>query len=133
MKPILIAGAVVVVILVIAVFAISGSSAAPTSPSGSSTSPSTPAVPASSFTREDNIHYFHGKIPAKGGSSDGTIKFLGVFTSQAAAEAAVKAAGLKYYTWHGIEITGDYQGVLHASNVAPTKTPFAYRYSGYML
>lgn len=73
------------------------------------------------WEREDNVHYFDGKIPPNGNSSDGTIKYLGKFDTQDKAEAAVEAAGLKYYTWHDIAMGGTYGGSTHASNIAPAK------------
>jgi hypothetical protein len=82
------------------------------------------------WTREDNVHYFDGKIPPNGNSADGTIKYLGKFNTQAEAEAAAEKADLKYYTWHDISMGGSYGGVAHGSNVAPVKKAADKRMSG---
>lgn len=81
------------------------------------------SVTSKKWVRDNNVNYVYGRVAPAKNSTDGTIKYIGKFTTQDAAEAAAYAAGYTAYTWHSSQLATDaYGGMAYGMTVKPVKT-----------
>lgn len=80
------------------------------------------SVTSKKWVRDNNVNYVYGRVAPAKDSTDGTIKYIGKFTTQDAAEAAAYAAGYTAYTWHSSQLANAYGGMAYGMTVKPVKT-----------